>query len=319
MHKFSAIVNWECSNISEVRHNFRMLCSLPPLTLEFVIYLNSIFLWSFWNCSFLFLDYIIHPIYFHSQNSQKMDQHSELKLKQLKECVQKLGSSTEKYGDPTLMRFLIARSMDANKAAKMFVSWQKWRASFVPLGYIPDSQVVDQLDAKKIYLQGLSKDGYPVMVVKVCNHSPAKDQPQFKKFVVHLLDKAIASGFNGKEIGNEKLVCVLDLDQLAYKNVDVRGMITGFQFLQSYYPERLAKCYLLNMPWFFVSVWKVVSRFLEKATLEKIIIVSDEEGKSQFVREVGKDVLPEELGGKAKLVTLQDVVLPSLGFNCHYT
>ena len=70
--------------------------------------------------------------------------------------------------------------MDSNKAAKMFVSWQKWRASFVPLGFIPDSQVVDQLDAKKIYLQGLSKDGYPVMIVKVCNHSPAKDQPQFK-------------------------------------------------------------------------------------------------------------------------------------------
>ncbi|KAI7748974.1 hypothetical protein M8C21_033891 [Ambrosia artemisiifolia] len=241
-----------------------------------------------------------------------MDKTQQLKLTQMKTCLQKLGSSTEKYGDPTLERFLIARSMDPNKAAKMFVSWQKWRASFVPLGFIPDSQVTDQLDARKVFLQGLSNDGSPVVIVKASKHYPAKDQPQFKKFVVHLLDKVIASGVKGTEIGNEKLIAVLDLDQIAYKNVDARGLITGFQFLQAYYPERLKKCYILSMPWFFVSVWKMVSRFLEKATLEKVVIVTNEEEKQQFIREVGEDVLPEEYGGLAKFVAVQDVVLPPL-------
>ncbi|XP_076937674.1 sec14 cytosolic factor-like [Bidens hawaiensis] len=236
----------------------------------------------------------------------------QLKQTQMKTYINKLGSSIENYGDQTLTRFLIARSMDSNKAAKMFVSWRKWRASFVPLGVVPDSEVMDELEAKKIYLQGLSKDGCPVMVVKANRHCQAKDQPQFKKFVVHLLDKVIASGFKGKEIGNEKIIAVLDLDQLGYKNVDARGFITGFQFLQAYYPERLKKCYILNMPWFFVSVWKMISRFLEKATLEKIVIISNEDEKKQFVKEVGEDVLPEEFGGHANLVLLQDVVLQPL-------
>ncbi|KVH97479.1 CRAL-TRIO domain-containing protein [Cynara cardunculus var. scolymus] len=200
----------------------------------------------------------------HIQSHIKMDHNQQPKLTQMKNCVQKLGSSTENYGDPTLDRFLIARSMDPNKAAKMFVSWQKWRASFVPLGFIPDSQVLDQLDAEKIYLQGLSKDGYPVVIIKASKHYPAKDQPQFKKFVVHMLDKVIASGIKGKEVGNEKMIGVIDLNQLSYKNVDARGLITGFQFLQAYYPER----------------------------------------------EVGEDILPEEFGGQAKLVVLQDVILP---------
>ncbi|KAK1412109.1 hypothetical protein QVD17_33098 [Tagetes erecta] len=239
-----------------------------------------------------------------------MEKNQQLNLTQMKNCIKKLGSSTEKYGDPTLERFLIARSMDPNKAAKMFVSWQKWRAAFVPLDFIPDSEVIDQLETKKIYLQGLSKDGYPLMVVKACKHYPAKDQPQFKKFVVHLLDKVIARGFKGKEIGNEKLIVVLDLDQIGYKNVDARGFITGFQFLQAYYPERLKRCYILNMPWFFVSVWRMISRFLEKATLDKIVIISNDGEKKQLIKEVGEDVLPEEFGGQAKLVALQDVVLP---------
>ncbi|KAK2997804.1 hypothetical protein RJ639_025693 [Escallonia herrerae] len=82
-------------------------------------------------------------------------------LTQIRKSVEKLGSSAENYGDPTLIRFLVARSNDPDKAAKMFVQWQKWKAEFVPLGFVPDSEVPDELQAKKIFLQGLSKDGHP--------------------------------------------------------------------------------------------------------------------------------------------------------------
>ncbi|KAI3453185.1 hypothetical protein Pfo_009848 [Paulownia fortunei] len=241
-----------------------------------------------------------------------MEQNQELAVAQMRESVQKLGSSTERYGDPTLMRFLIARSLDIEKAAKMFVQWQKWRAAFVPLDYIPDSEVEDELSGEKIYLQGLSRKGNPVVIVKANKHFPSKDQLQFKKFVVHILDKIIASSFRGEEIGNEKLIAILDLQQISYKNIDARGLITGFQFLQAYYPERLAKLYLLHMPGFFVRVWRFVSRFLEKATLEKIVIVSNEEERREFVRDIGEEALPEEYGGQAKLILLQDFPLKSL-------
>ncbi|KAK4423377.1 Phosphatidylinositol/phosphatidylcholine transfer protein SFH13 [Sesamum alatum] len=241
-----------------------------------------------------------------------MDQNQELAVAQLRASVHRLGGSTQRCRDLTLMRFLIARSMDIDKAAKMFVQWQKWRTSFVPLDYIPESEIADELSAEKMYLQGLSRKGFPVLLVKVNKHFPAKDQLQFKKFVVYILDKTIASAFRGKEMGDEKLIGVLDLQQLSYKNIDARGLITGFQFLQAYYPERLAKCYLLHMPGFFVRVWRFVSRFLEKATLEKIVIVTSEEERREFMRDVGEDALPEEYGGKAKLMLLQDVVLTPL-------
>ncbi|XP_027154350.1 SEC14 cytosolic factor-like [Coffea eugenioides] len=241
-----------------------------------------------------------------------MERSQELALSQMRKSIEKLGTSTEKYGDPTLMRFLIARSMDADKATKMFVQWRKWRTTFVPLGFIPDSEVQDELGAEKLYLQGLSRKGFPVLLIKVNKHFPAKDQHQFKKFVVHLLDKTIASSFGDREIGNEKLAVVLDLKDISYKNVDTRGLITGFQFLQAYYPERLAKLYILNMPRFFVSVWKMVSYFLEKATLQKITIVTNEEERREVIRDIGEEALPEEYGGRAKPVLMQDVVLTPL-------
>ncbi|KAI5678150.1 hypothetical protein M9H77_09100 [Catharanthus roseus] len=242
-----------------------------------------------------------------------MDESQEFAMSQMRKSVEKLGTSTENYGDPTMMRFLIARSMDPEKAAKMFVQWRKWRTALVPLGYIPDSEILDELEAKKIYLQGLSKKGgFPIMIVKGSKHYPSKDQLQFKKFVAHILDKTIASSFKGSEIGNEKLIGVLDLKDISYKNVDARALITGFQFLQAYYPERLAKCYILHMPRFFVSVWKMVSRFLEKATLEKILIVSNEDERKEFIGEVGEQVLPEEYGGSSKFIPIQDAVVTPL-------
>uniref|UniRef100_M1C343 Aspartate semialdehyde dehydrogenase n=1 Tax=Solanum tuberosum TaxID=4113 RepID=M1C343_SOLTU len=161
-----------------------------------------------------------------------MDRNQEIALTQMRKSVEKLGSSTESYGEKTLMRFLIARSMDPEKAAKMFCQWKKWRAEMVPLGYISDSEVANELAAEKLYLQGLSKSGHPIVIVKVNKHFPSKDQVQFKKFVIHLLDKTIASSFKGREIGNEKLIAILDLKNITYSNVDTRGLITGFQFLQ---------------------------------------------------------------------------------------
>ncbi|KAH0724163.1 hypothetical protein KY284_000028 [Solanum tuberosum] len=253
-----------------------------------------------------------------------MDRNQEIALTQMRKSVEKLGSSTESYGEKTLMRFLIARSMNPEKAAKMFCQWKKWRAEMVPLGYITDSEVADESVAEKVYFQGLSKNAYPVVIIKLSKHFPSKDQVQFKtirlsKYVFYTenhgsvsnLDLLCArfSSFNGREIGNEKLIGILDLQNITYSNVDVRGMITGFQFLQAYYPERLATCYLLHMPQFFVTIWRFVCRFLDKVTQQKVRIVMSEEQKQEFIREVGEDVLPEEYGGHAKLVLLQDVVV----------
>lgn len=44
----------------------------------------------------------------------------------------------------------------------------------------------------------------------------------------------------------------------------------------------------------------------------QVVIVTSEEEREGFVREVGEEVLPEEFGGRAKLTLVQDVEIKSL-------
>ncbi|PIA33503.1 hypothetical protein AQUCO_04100143v1 [Aquilegia coerulea] len=246
-----------------------------------------------------------------SSNTNGMEKTQQtLLLTEMRKLVAKQGSSAEHYGDPILMRFLIARSMDPTKAAKMFIKWKKWREEIAPLGYIPQSEILDQLEAKKVHLQGFSTSGHPVLILKMNRHIAPKDQLQTKKGLVHSFDKAIASSFKeGRETGNEKFISIMDLDKISYNNLDTRGIIAGFKILQDYYPEHLAKLYFLSLPGFFVTIWKMISRALDKTLLDKIVIVKNEDEHMNFIREIGEETLPEEYGGRAKLVAIQDVII----------
>ncbi|CAN6479817.1 unnamed protein product [Victoria cruziana] len=230
-------------------------------------------------------------------------------VKQMRAAVDRLNFSTEGVEEASLMRFLVARSMNPERAAKMFVEWKKWRADIAPLGHIEDHEVADQLNARKVYLQGVTKSGHSAMVFLARLHFPSKDRLQFKKFVAHVLDKAIAGAGEHAEKGKERIVCVVDLQRFSVANIDIRNIRAAFQILQDYYPERLARLYVMSMPRILISIWNMLSRFLDKATLDKIVMVNGREAEKEMLEEIGESILPAEYGGSAEMVALQDAGL----------
>eukprot|EP00250_Pteridium_aquilinum_P012917 c21028_g1_i3 orf=188-958(+) len=236
------------------------------------------------------------------------DDGNAMELAYFRNAVESLGASTQGVDDSTCMRFLQARSMHINKAAKMYAHYNTWRASFVPLGHIPAEQVVSELNAGKVALQGFSKKGYPLMIALGCKHYPNKhDLDTFKRFIVHILDKTVASA----PPGVERIIVIVDLNHLGFKNVDIKGYIAAFQLLQNYYPERLGALYMINVPKFFHGIWKVVSRFLDKPTKEKIVFVEDHKMTEVLLLEVDAATLPSMFGGKSELVLIQDAHVPN--------
>ncbi|KAL5726665.1 hypothetical protein ACHQM5_009687 [Ranunculus cassubicifolius] len=129
------------------------------------------------------------------------------------------------------------------------------------------------------------------------------------RVIHHARSKLEISYKDGKETGDGKCIGILDLHKLSFKNVDVRGIKTGFQMLAAYYPGHLEKLFIVGMPKFFVGIWKMISYFIDQSVLDRTLIVEKEEDRKISLQEIGIETLPEEYGGRAKLIPLQDVTV----------
>lgn len=70
----------------------------------------------------------------------------------------------------TLRRFLRARELVVEKASAMFLKYLKWKQSFVPNGSISASQVANEIEQNKMFLQGSDKNGRPISVLFGARH-----------------------------------------------------------------------------------------------------------------------------------------------------
>lgn len=93
-------------------------------------------------------------------------------------------------------------------------------------------------------------------------------------------------------------VVVFDLSSLTY-SLDTRA-ITAFSRCtavdQSYYPERLHACYMINAPWYFTALWSLLRPFVDPVTREKIHILGSDYS-SQLQIAIAPEQIPVEYGG----------------------
>jgi len=68
---------------------------------------------------------------------------------------------------------------------------------------------------------------------------------------------------------------------------------------QDYNPELLGKLFVVNAPWFFSLIWKLIKGFLHERTQNKIAIISGS-GKKELMQTVEPENLPRSLGGRCE-------------------
>jgi hypothetical protein len=76
-------------------------------------------------------------------------------------------------------------------------------------------------------------------------------------------------------VGQENFAAVIDMRGWGYSNFDIRGYLVALNILQSYYPERLGRVFLIHVPYIFTAAWKIVYPFIDERTRKKIVFVAD--------------------------------------------
>ncbi|KAF8400082.1 hypothetical protein HHK36_015957 [Tetracentron sinense] len=185
--------------------------------------------------------------------------------------VEREDPTSKEVDDMMIRRFLRARDLDVEKASCLFLKYLKWRQTFVPNGSISASEIPNELAHNKLFVQGFDKKGRPILVVVGARHFHIKKGlEEFKRFVVYSLDKIIAR----MPAGQEKFVCIGDLEGWGYSNTDIRGHLEALSILQDYYPERLGKLFMVHVPYIFMTAWKVVYPIIDNKTRKKVLCIT---------------------------------------------
>ncbi|XVF66745.1 hypothetical protein PTKIN_Ptkin10aG0062100 [Pterospermum kingtungense] len=92
----------------------------------------------------------------------------------MRALVEREELSAKDVDDLTIRRFLRARDLDIEKASTMFLKYLSWRRTFMPRGFISESEISTQLPHNKLFMQGLDKQGRPIVVAFGGRHKPSK-------------------------------------------------------------------------------------------------------------------------------------------------
>jgi hypothetical protein len=85
--------------------------------------------------------------------------------------------------------------------------------------------------------------------------------------IIHKIDTVLSSKITFVVYVNLKKLTILDLD----KHIQFIKHLS--EVLKERYPDRLEKCYIYNVPFVFAQIFNILSTFINKDTLEKIVLV----------------------------------------------
>ncbi|OAY43822.1 phosphatidylinositol transfer protein 3 [Manihot esculenta] len=237
-------------------------------------------------------------------NGEESNEIQQYKVRLMRAHVEREDPSAKAVDDLMLRRFLRARELDIEKASTLFLRYLSWRRSFLPNGFVSTSDILNELAQNKLFMQGVDKKNHPVLVFFAAKHKPSNGNlEEFKRFLVFGLERVCER----MPTGQEKFVVIADLEGWGYTNSDIRGYLAALSILQDFYPERLAKLFIVHVPSMFMTAWKLISPFINNKTKKKITFVENKKLKSILLEDVDESQLPDIYGGTLALVPIQHI------------
>jgi hypothetical protein len=212
--------------------------------------------------------------------------------------------------DLLLWRFLKARSFNVEAAADMLAKNFQWRREFQP-HTLTFEEVVPEVVKRRVFFLNNDKLGRPIMYLYPGNHDKNnRDSDVFIKMICYMMETVVKK----MRPGVYQFSVIADLSNLGRANLDIDLLKRVAQILQSYYPERLALCVCINIPFFLKVAWQAIKPLLEERVIKKIEFMKGHEGlwdpKGNWVTIFDKSQVLEQYGGTCTTVVPTD----SFGF-----
>lgn len=208
-----------------------------------------------------------------------------------------------------LVKFVRAREKDAKKVVKMLHNTAKFRRahnySDLMTRFKPNEDFKTVLLFPIHYLR--DKDGSLVLVHRTghfngsyfCKYYSEDYLLELVAYCLNILTMDAQEHLD-KTGAPPYITFLLDLEGYGGHVLGPMGITQKLiGVFQNHFPETLKQAVVINTPWIFRAVWKIVSAFLDPVVKKKIKIVGS--GGEKAVREImNEDQIPGWLGGEYK-------------------
>lgn len=209
--------------------------------------------------------------------------------------------------DSLLLRFLRARKWNLADTIQMIIDTLYWRRSFGIKGLICNGETSIYeylLTCGKHYAWNVDLRGSLVIWITSKLHDKNKQTlHQNLEALVFLIEQSRRLMAPGCEM----VSLVFDLSDAPLASLDLPSIQGDIHVLQNYYPECLGQCYIVDAPWIFNGLYKILKTFLDPVVVSKINLIK----AADIVRHIHPAMVPKRYVGGCDPIEFKHSVKPS--------
>ncbi|KAF9670595.1 hypothetical protein SADUNF_Sadunf13G0085200 [Salix dunnii] len=208
--------------------------------------------------------------------------------------------------DVVLLKFLRARDFKVKDAFVMIKNTIQWRRDF-KIDELVDEDLGDDLE-KVVFMHGYDREGHPVCYNvygefqnKELYQKTFSDEEKRSKFLrwrIQFLERSIRK-LDFSPSGISTIFQVNDLKNAPGPGKKELRLATrqALFSLQDNYPEFVAKQVFINVPWWYLAFYTMMSPFMTQRTKSKFVYASPSKSAETLFKYISPEQVPIQYGG----------------------
>ncbi|KAL9245472.1 hypothetical protein vseg_019119 [Gypsophila vaccaria] len=209
--------------------------------------------------------------------------------------------------DVILLKFLRARDFRPAEALSMLRKTLAWRSEFKIEDLVETTKMSEELE-KVVFMHGHDREGHPVCYnvygefrdkeLYTTTFSTEDRRLGFLRWRIRFLERSI----RGLDFGGGGVNTIFQVNDL--KNAPGPGkrelrLATrdALSLLQDNYPEFVAKQVFINVPWWYVAFYTMMSPFMTQRTKSKFVFAGPSKTAETLFKYISPEQVPIQYGG----------------------
>jgi hypothetical protein len=215
----------------------------------------------------------------------------------------------DERSDVILLKFLRARDFKVKEAFTMLKNTVKWRKEF-GIETLLEEDLGTELE-KVVFMDGFDKEGHPICYnvygefnskeLYLNTFSDEEKRQKLLRWRIQFLEKSIRK-LDFSPDGICSFVQINDLKNSPgpFKRELRTTTNQALLLLQDNYPEFLAKQVFINVPWWYLAFYRMISPFFTQRTRSKFVFAGPSKSTETLFKYIAPELVPVQYGGLSR-------------------